>query len=199
MTSAFFYGTLMHPKILKRVIGNDGSHLFICPAVLLGYTRHNVKDADYPGIVPYKRSKKLIGRELSFDEKSVRGTLVSGLTASDMHLLDVFEGNEYVREDVSVHPLSDFAPLAPNQTTPITEASFVPTAPPPLPAKEELPSPVSAGVYVWSNPLNELHPELWSFETFVRDNAWKWIGEGAEDNEDYKAVDDVRWEGRPTP
>lgn len=33
--SAFFYGTLMHPKILKRVIGNDGSHLQICPAVLL--------------------------------------------------------------------------------------------------------------------------------------------------------------------
>ena len=33
--SAFFYGTLLHPKILKRVIGNDGSHLEICPAVLL--------------------------------------------------------------------------------------------------------------------------------------------------------------------
>jgi hypothetical protein len=33
--SAFFYGTLMHPKILKRVIANDGSHLQLCPAVLL--------------------------------------------------------------------------------------------------------------------------------------------------------------------
>lgn len=33
--SAFFYGTLLHPKVLKRVIGNDGSHLTICPAVLL--------------------------------------------------------------------------------------------------------------------------------------------------------------------
>lgn len=33
--SAFFYGTLLHPDILKRVIGNDGSHLEICPAVLL--------------------------------------------------------------------------------------------------------------------------------------------------------------------
>ena len=33
--SAFFYGTLLHPKILKRVIGNDGSYLEICPAVLL--------------------------------------------------------------------------------------------------------------------------------------------------------------------
>jgi hypothetical protein len=33
--SAFFYGTLMHPKILQRVIGNDGGHLMICPAILL--------------------------------------------------------------------------------------------------------------------------------------------------------------------
>ena len=33
--SAFVYGTLLHPEILKRVIGNDGSHLEICPAVLL--------------------------------------------------------------------------------------------------------------------------------------------------------------------
>lgn len=38
--SAFFYGTLLHPKILKRVIGNDGSHLEICPAVLLVSVAH---------------------------------------------------------------------------------------------------------------------------------------------------------------
>jgi hypothetical protein len=34
MASAFFYGTLMHPKILKRVLHNDASHLKICPAIL---------------------------------------------------------------------------------------------------------------------------------------------------------------------
>jgi hypothetical protein len=33
--SAFFYGTLMHPDILRRVIGNDGAHLKICSAILL--------------------------------------------------------------------------------------------------------------------------------------------------------------------
>lgn len=33
--AAFFYGTLMHPKILLRVIGNDGAHLEICSAVLM--------------------------------------------------------------------------------------------------------------------------------------------------------------------
>lgn len=35
MTSAFFYGTLMHPKILKGVLNNDASHLQICPAILM--------------------------------------------------------------------------------------------------------------------------------------------------------------------
>jgi len=35
MVTAFFYGTLMHPEILKRVIGNDGTELEICPALLL--------------------------------------------------------------------------------------------------------------------------------------------------------------------
>jgi hypothetical protein len=42
MTSAFFYGTLMHPKILKRVLHNDASHLKICPSILSDYTRHKV-------------------------------------------------------------------------------------------------------------------------------------------------------------
>lgn len=35
MASAFVYGTLMHPKILKRVLHNDARHLKICPAILM--------------------------------------------------------------------------------------------------------------------------------------------------------------------
>jgi hypothetical protein len=31
---AFFYGTLLHPKIIRQVIGNPGSHLRVAPAVL---------------------------------------------------------------------------------------------------------------------------------------------------------------------
>jgi hypothetical protein len=34
MTTAFFYGVLIHPTILKRVLNNDASHLQICPAIL---------------------------------------------------------------------------------------------------------------------------------------------------------------------
>ena len=49
--------------------------------------------ADYPAILPCERSKALLGRELTSEENSVRGTLVSGLTAQDITLLDVFEGD----------------------------------------------------------------------------------------------------------
>lgn len=34
MTSAFFYGILIHPKILKRALNNDASHLRFSPAIL---------------------------------------------------------------------------------------------------------------------------------------------------------------------
>jgi hypothetical protein len=52
-----------------------------------------LKGADYPGILPYSRSKTMFGRELDQEEKSVRGTLVTGLTTSDTMLLDIFEGD----------------------------------------------------------------------------------------------------------
>lgn len=33
--TTFFYGTLLHPSILRRVIGHHGADLDICPALLL--------------------------------------------------------------------------------------------------------------------------------------------------------------------
>ncbi|CAL1700273.1 unnamed protein product [Somion occarium] len=153
--TAFFYGTLMHPSILRRVIGHDGNELHICPALLLDHTRHKIKNADYPGVIPYSRSAGLFeGRELSPDEKSVRGTLVSGLTTQDVILLDLFEGDEYSRDTVSVHPLSAFTPLT----------------------------------YIWK-ALSQLEPALWEYEQFIRDSAWKWVGDGSRDNKDYIEVD----------
>ncbi len=104
---AFFYGTLMHPKILRRVIGHAGLNVRVCPAILTDYTRHQVKvrcqdalfsdlafskDEDYPGIIPWSQSQQF-KRDLSEEEKSVRGTLVDGLEPMDILLLDTFEGN----------------------------------------------------------------------------------------------------------
>ncbi|PYI22880.1 hypothetical protein BO99DRAFT_471039 [Aspergillus violaceofuscus CBS 115571] len=54
----FFYGTLMSPQILHRVIHGrpdpepwQKAYLTIQPAVLHHYRRHRVRHADYPGIV----------------------------------------------------------------------------------------------------------------------------------------------------
>ncbi|KAI9443662.1 hypothetical protein BJY52DRAFT_447701 [Lactarius psammicola] len=185
MTSAFFYGTLMHPKVLKRVLHNDASHLKICPSILSDYTRHKVQHADFPAILPCERSKELLGRELTSEENSVRGTLVSGLTAEDVALLDVFEGEYYVRLQVLVHPLGPFAPVPVDTTTSNTvEDSLIAADLPPLPAASELVQTIPAQTYVWCLDDSYLDKEPWSFDEFVQKNAWKWIGheEGSQRN-----------------
>ncbi|KAJ7285018.1 hypothetical protein C8J57DRAFT_1290165 [Mycena rebaudengoi] len=188
MSSAFFYGTLMHPKILKRVIGNDGTHLEICPAVLLKFTRHKVKYADYPGIIPYSAGRTLFAADLDREACSVRGTMVTGLTASDMQLLDVFEGSEYTRDAVHVHPLAPLVDLARYEITPATTAA-------PLPPDAALADPVAVDTYVYRDMAN-LMRDVWDFDDFVEKNAWKWYGEAARDNPDFTEVDRRQATGR---
>ena len=48
---------------------------------------------DYPGIIPYSIGRDFFNRELSQEERSVRGSLVVGLTKEDLEYLDVFEGD----------------------------------------------------------------------------------------------------------
>ncbi|KAG2035248.1 hypothetical protein BDR03DRAFT_993460 [Suillus americanus] len=185
MVSAFFfYGTLMHPEILKRVIGNDGSQLQMCPALLLDYTRHQVKNEDYPGILPYSQSRAMFDRDLNSEEKSVRGCLVTGLSDEDVRLLDVFEGDQYTRELISVYPLGPLANIRD-----IPPKSLVPTTPPSMPMLSELANHIEAATYVWCFPSSDLRAQLWTFEEFVKLNAWKWIGSGSTDNKDYDEVD----------
>ncbi|KAI6042508.1 hypothetical protein EDC04DRAFT_2658480 [Pisolithus marmoratus] len=206
MIDAFFYGTLMHPKILQRVIGNSGSHLQICPAVIKDYTRHRIKGADYPAIVPYSLSRSLFDRDLEEDERCVRGSLISGLTDEDVRLLDVFEGDasikiagvafghrliisikEYTRELAVGYPLG---PLVSLYDVPPTDAmeSLVTTT-----AASQCLEPgrgMEVHTYVWCKSTFELRPEPWTFGDFVRQSAWKWIG--SEENADYAEVDGRR-------
>lgn len=172
--NAFFYGTLMHPKILTRVIGNDGTHLEICPAILKEYTRHKVKREEYPGLVPLAQSQKelLQGRELSEEDICVRGTLVTGLTAEDIQLLDFFEGKEYRREPVKVYQLG---PLASISTHLHQFKELFPPLRPLLPQGTELPAATDADTYVFLEP-GKLEAEPWDFGDFVKHNAWRWYG-----------------------
>ena len=87
----------MVPQVFSSVVYNTPSlplstlHTFI-PALLHGYSRRRVRNADYPGILPTPTS-------------SVFGTLVTGLTRANMAKLDYFEGDQYERRKVKVKVL----------------------------------------------------------------------------------------------
>ncbi|KAK2460319.1 hypothetical protein APHAL10511_007708 [Amanita phalloides] len=190
--SAFFYGTLMHPKILREVLRKKGKHLQICTALLMDYTRHQVKNADYPGIVPYETGRKLIDRELEPEERCVRGTLVTGLTMADIKRLDWFETDDYIREVVSVYPLEELTALEnfvhdEGQNKNIIEriGHVQPRA-----FDEILAGTMGAGVkaetYVYQD-VGTLRPTLWSFSEFVEKNAWKWYGREDSEEEENEA------------
>lgn len=53
--------------------------------------------------------------------------------------------------------------------------SLVPAHPPPLPSPSEMTNIISAETYVYDDE-NNLMPELWSFDDFVKNNAKKWYG-----------------------
>lgn len=181
LVSAFFYGTLMHPAVIQRVIANDASHLKAAPAVLMSFTRHHVKNCDYPAIVPYNVGSVLLKRELNRDDRCVRGVIVSGLTPEDVALLDVFEGDEYNRVEVEAHPLVPLTPISATLTQTLLSASSE------LPA--ELPQPLAVQTYVWAAGTGRLEPTIWQYDTFVKEKLWRWAGSGANANEDYREVD----------
>ncbi|KAF1996445.1 hypothetical protein P154DRAFT_498551 [Amniculicola lignicola CBS 123094] len=171
--TAFFYGTLMAPPVLHRVIwGNTSppltqtSLLKIRPAILHAYQRHKVKDADYPAILPEDGSS------------SVRGTLVTGLTDGDIWRLDIFEGFEYKRQKVTVSVLEG------------PEGALGG-----LEQKEEdnvEGEKVEAEVYVWVAGKERLEVEEWDFGVFVKEKMKRWVGaEAAEADEGFQEVDDA--------
>ena len=63
--------------------------------------------ADYPGLLPYKRSRQLFAEagheEPPTDQRNVRGTLVIGLNDKDIALLDLFEGDVRTRRSWSCY------------------------------------------------------------------------------------------------
>lgn len=138
----------------------------------------------------------MFNRELSREEHAVRGNLVTGLTKTDIFYLDHFEGSvrfasvhfislltavqEYVLESVVVHPLGPLEAL--NHPSNSVVAANAPSLP------DSLPEGIGAVTYMWNAHKDKLEPELWSYEVFIRDNAWKWVGPSADDDE-YSEVD----------
>ncbi|KAG7116272.1 Protein AIG2 C like protein [Verticillium longisporum] len=94
--TAFFYGTLMEPRVFFRVVQGTShpsdvikSLYTFTPAVLHDHCRHRVQGEDYPGVIPE-------------EGQSVLGSFVTGLTDANIQKLDSFEGSEYDRRAVKV-------------------------------------------------------------------------------------------------
>ena len=99
-----------------------------------------------------------------------------------------------------MHPLGPLVSLA---STPIpakarsthpetaTTSYIVPLEAPELPALDTLPAAVEAETYIYAGPLQDLSADLWLYEDFVRENAWKWVGDSAAE-ENYAEVDNRR-------
>lgn len=174
----FFYGTLLAPPVLHRVIYGISSptptthpamtYLQIRPALLRGYRRHRVAYADYPAIVPEAGGL-------------VRGSVVSGLTQGDVYRLDIFEGSQYGKAEVEVEVLEgvsvyEAAPEGQDGDKKTTEAEAT------TQAKET----VKAQTYVWSSSLKDLDPREWDFEEFKKSKMRRWMGDAtwADDDDD---------------
>lgn len=176
--TAFFYGTLMAPQVLHRVIWGSqtpptpahASLLHIRPAILHAHQRHKVKNADYPAILPTKATSNA----------SVRGTLVEGLTDGDMWRLDIFEGSEYARRKVKVHVLQTGAKKGDEAEHAMRDDHL---------SQRELRDngegePVEAETYVWTAGAHRLEAEEWDFAEFVRDKMKRWVGGEAAETDD---------------
>lgn len=107
------------------------------------------------------------------------GTLVSGLTDGDMHRLDIYEGVEYVRKEVSVRVIrgsghgvgGSKAESGAGRTDGLQEVLDAAGTEGADEAEE-----VRAETYVWIAAEQELEDTEWDFETFKRDRLGWWVG-----------------------
>ncbi|GAB7360571.1 hypothetical protein MBLNU230_g0456t1 [Neophaeotheca triangularis] len=154
--NAFFYGTLMAPKVLHRVcFGHNPTlnpryntdSITPKPAILHDFRRHRVKFADYPAIVPARGS-------------TVRGLYVTGLTDRDMYRLDAFEGPEYGRYAVKARVLEEVGEGGGEGNVEGDE--------------------VEADTYVWEAGEARLEAREWDFAEFQREKMRFWTGEAGQ-------------------
>ncbi|KAJ5495291.1 hypothetical protein N7539_000407 [Penicillium diatomitis] len=160
----------MAPEVLYRVIHGSPTpepwqkdRVRFQPALLHGYRRHRVRNAEYPGI---------IAEPSDSDQTAVLGVLVSGLTEADMYRLDRYEGAEYVKQTVRVRALrteshEDGKVVSGHELVKELDAAGAGTAT----EGEE----VVATTYVWVAGREQLEEREWDFETFKREKLDWWV------------------------
>lgn len=141
MPASFFYGTLMAPSIISRLLGRTIPSTDIHPeAWLPGYVRLHIENRDYPAVLTTQEAEAQFGSSFKSEEKKergVQGVVVTGLSEREIQLLDAWEADEYLKVEREV--------------------------------EVEQGQKVQAAVYVWN--MGEygslLQPRVWKYEEFM--------------------------------
>ncbi|KAI7876413.1 hypothetical protein K492DRAFT_172561 [Lichtheimia hyalospora FSU 10163] len=151
--AAFFYGTLISSKVQLRVLCGSSdttpasilklSSLRMRPAILKGHKRYALKNRPYPGIVATGN-----------DQDSVRGIVCEGLSQADVHRLDLYEGDEYKRDQVQVFAIDEEDDIA-----------------------------ISCQAYIWTEGNDQLENYDWDEEHFIKVKAATWLQDPEEFSE----------------
>ena len=104
-------------------------------------------------------------------------------------MVDRNSQKEYQRRRIEVYPLERFRDISAHAVNEDTLQNHFP----PLPSPTELQRSTEAETYVYCDVRN-LEVQLWSYEDFVKQNAWKWYGTAADKNADIAEVDRRRLE-----
>ena len=86
----FFYGTLSDHVVREAVIGDQAKQMNLVDGYLIGYKLYRVKNTNYPLIVRDKSSSN-----------KINGLIATGLDKQMLRKLDMFEGKNYSRSEVS--------------------------------------------------------------------------------------------------
>ena len=86
----FFYGTLRDHVVREAVIGDQAKQMNLVDGYLIGYKLYRVKNTNYPLIVRDKSSSN-----------KINGLIATGLDKEMLRKLDMFEGKNYSRSEVS--------------------------------------------------------------------------------------------------
>ncbi|WVZ77943.1 hypothetical protein U9M48_025730 [Paspalum notatum var. saurae] len=84
--SVFIYGTLMAEEVVRVLLDRAPPS---SPAVLHDHRRFSLRGRVYPAILPVRGH-------------AVNGKVLRGLTDRELHVLDMFEDEEYVKTNVEV-------------------------------------------------------------------------------------------------
>lgn len=148
----FIYGSLMSERVLSALLHRVPQ---VQPALLRGFHRFRIRDRPYPAIAP-------VAADFSASDDSVvggevPGLVLCGLSPEEHALLDYFEDDEYVKQQVQVQlcrkPHKVATPGYLPQDTQTLEGTSV-----------------CASAYVFAQPTSELYGH-WHIDKFLSSNV----------------------------